>query len=162
MIIAICFCIFFVAGLIYYIVDGVWTVFETVTISILVGLMGALVGLLVYMFGGVIISETANFETVSEIQYITDFTYDNEKYYFIIVENDEYGYWIELAENKYSYHSVPHNNSNIIIMPFDDTPRVEKLTPRIENEIIRWLWAGAFEVDNEYLIYIPQNSIYYD
>lgn len=162
MIIAVCFCIFFVAGLIYHIVDGIWTVFETIGMSILVGLMGALAGLLVYMFGGLIISETANFETISEVQYITNFTYDNEKYYFIVVENDEYGYWIESEENKYSYHSVPHDNSNIIIMPFDDTPRVEKLTSRIENEIIRWLWAGAFETDNEYLIYIPQNSIYYD
>lgn len=162
MIVAVCFCIFFIAGLIYYILDEIWTVFETITISILIGLMGALVGLLIYMFGGLIISETANFETVSEVQTITDFTYDNEKYYFIVVENDGYGYWIESEENKYSYHSVPRDNSNIIIMPFDDTPRVEKLTPKVKNEIIRWLWAGAFEVDNEYLIYIPQNSIYYD
>ena len=162
MIIAVCFCIFFVVGLIYYAVEGLWTVFETIGMSILVGLMGALAGLLVYMFGGLIISETANFETVSEVQYITDFTYDNEKYYFIVVENDEYGYWIESAENKYSYRSIPHDNSNIIIMPFDDIPRVEKLTSRVENEILRWLWTGAFDVDDEYLIYIPQNGIYYD
>ena len=162
MIIAVCFCIFFVAGLIYYIVDGIWTVFEAVGMSILAGLMGALIGVLVYLFGGFIISNTANFETVSEVQYITDFTYDNEKYYFITVENDEYGYWIESAENKYSYRSVPHDNSNIIIMPFDDIPRVEKLTQRVENEILRWLWMDAFEVDTEYLIYIPQNGIYYD
>ena len=47
-------------------------------------------------------------------------------------------------------------------MPFDDIPRVEKLTSRVENEILRWLWTGAFDVDDEYLIYIPQNGIYYD
>lgn len=162
MIIAVCFGIFFIVGLIYYIVDDVWTVHEIVGMSFLIGIMGALIGLLIYIFGGAIISETTDFETVSEVQYITDFTYDNEKYYFIVVENDEYGYWIESAENKYFYRSVPHDNSNIITMPFDDIPRVEKLTPRVENEIIRWLWAGAFEVYNEYLIYIPQNSIYYD
>lgn len=162
MIIAVCFGIFFIVGLIYYITDGFCTILETISISFLIGVMGALIGLLVYLFGGLIISETANFETVSEVQYITDFTYDNEKYYFVVVENGEYGYWIESEENKYSYHSVPHDNSNIIIMPFDDIPRVEKLTPRVENEIIRWLWADACEVNSEYLIYIPQNSIYYD
>lgn len=162
MIIVICFCIFFIVGLIYYIIDGIWTAFQAIGMSILVGLMGALAGLLVYILGGAIISETANFETISEVQYITNFTYDNEKYYFIVKEDDEYGYWIESEENKYSYHSVPHDNSSIIIMPFDDIPRVEKLTPRVENKIIRWLWTDAFEVDNEYLIYIPQNGIYYN
>lgn len=132
--------------------------------AIVPGLWGMIAGLLFgvcVLFVGNSICYTY-YETeaiVKDTHYIADFTFNFNDYYSLTVEGNEYGYWCEDPGTGYSYKSVPINQTHIHITNPEDVARVIIQRTRLKNPVLNFLFGGMIE--NEYIIYLPNNNIRY-
>ena len=121
---------------------------------------GVILGGCVFFVGSSICYTYCETEPViKDTHYIADFTFNFNDYYSLTVEDNEYGYWCEDPIAGYSYKSVPINQTHIHVTNPEDVARVVIQRTKLKNPTLNFLFGGMLE--NEYIIYLPNNNIRY-